>query len=54
MAFITTYPAGALVGEAGLLPAAAPVYAFAIAAILFGLSAWFFHYGLRRYSGASA
>lgn len=54
MAFITTFPAGALVGEPGMLPSAAPIYAFAIAAILFGLSGWFFHYGLRHYSGASA
>lgn len=54
LAFITTFPAGALLGDADKMPAGAPLWAFLIAAVLLFISNRFWRYGLRRYSGASA
>lgn len=55
LAFITTFPAGTLVGDpATSVPAAAPLYALAFAAAMLLASGWFWRFGLRHYSGASA
>jgi len=55
LAFITTFPAGELIGDPHIgVPAAAPIYALLIAAGTLGVSAWFWRFGLRHYSGASA
>ncbi len=55
LAFITTFPAGTLIGDPHMgVPAAAPLYALLIAAGSLVLSSWFWRFGLRRYSGASA
>jgi len=51
LAFLTTFPAGALVGKTGPMNVTAAVL-FATAALL-GAS-WFWRFGIRRYSGASA
>ncbi len=51
LAFITTFPAAALVGKSHISGLA--LAAFFAAASLFAASS-FWHYGLRRYSGASA
>ncbi len=55
LAFITTFPAAMLTGDPATgAPALAPLYALIIAAATVALSAWFWRYGLRHYSGASA
>jgi len=55
LAFITTFPAGALLGDpATQIPVMAPVYAVGMAMVLLLLSGWFWRFGLRHYSGASA
>ena len=54
LAFITTLPAAAFVGETNQILSAAPLWAAGLAISSFILSAWFWRFGLRRYSGASA
>jgi ABC-2 type transport system permease protein len=55
LAFITTFPAGTLVGDpATKVPLAAPLYASIFAVLMLLVSGWFWRFGLRRYSGASA
>jgi ABC-2 type transport system permease protein len=54
LAFITTFPAGALFGNAAMLPRSAPLTAIVAAAVLLVLSNRFWTFGLRHYSGASA
>jgi ABC-2 type transport system permease protein len=54
LAFITTLPAAAFVGETNQLLSAAPLWAAGLAVSSFFLSGWFWRFGLRRYSGASA
>lgn len=55
LAFITTFPAGVLLRDPNIgVPAAAPIYATIIAGAMFVLSSWFWRFGLRHYSGASA
>ncbi|MBN2559576.1 MAG: ABC-2 family transporter protein [Phycisphaerae bacterium] len=59
LAFITTFPAVSFIGDPSLLGeggavSAAPVWAFGIAAVMLLISGWFWLFGLRHYSGASA
>lgn len=56
LAFITTIPAGTLIGDdqSLVLGKLAPLYAFGVAAVSFLGATWFFNFGIRRYSGASA
>ena len=56
LAFITTIPASALVGDEAsrVIGNYAPAIAFGIAAVSFAAATWFFRFGVRRYSGASA
>lgn len=54
LAFIIMFPAAALTGDTDKLPAAMPIVAALLAAAAFVASAWFWRFGLRRYSGASA
>lgn len=56
LAFITTIPAGTLIGDdqSLVLGRLAPLYAFGVAAISLVGATWFFNFGIRRYSGASA
>lgn len=51
VAFITTFPAAAVLGRAGW-PLA--FVSTVIAAVFFGLSAWLWHYAVRHYSSASS
>jgi ABC-2 type transport system permease protein len=51
VAFAVTVPAEALTGR---LNAATLLGAIALAAALLALARWFWFFGLRRYSGASA
>ena len=58
LAFITTFPAGALFGESTMLPRYmpphyTPLVAVLVAAVLLVASNRFWHFGLRHYSGAS-
>lgn len=59
LAFITTFPAAslagdpALLGDATILPTA-PFWAVGIAVVSLVVSSWFWRFGLRHYSGASA
>ncbi|MFQ5424674.1 MAG: ABC transporter permease [Phycisphaerae bacterium] len=53
LAFITTIPAAALVGEDRNILAYAPLWAVGVAAVMFALAGSFWRFGLRRYSGAS-
>lgn len=54
LAFITTIPAASLIGIDDTIVPFAPVVAVVVAAIMLVLSRWFWQYGLRHYSGASA
>ncbi len=59
LAFITTFPASAMFGDASLLPGWVPLgwmapIAVALAVVLLLISGWFWRFGLRHYSGASA
>lgn len=55
LAFITTFPAGTLLGDPTTgVPASAPIWAVVMAVVMLLLSGWFWRLGLRRYSGASA
>lgn len=55
LAFITTFPAGSLLNDPTIgVPAKAPYYAVLIAMTLLLISGWFWRFGLKRYSGASA
>jgi len=56
LAFITTIPAGALIGDdqSLILGRTAPLIAIGVAAVSFAAATWFFNFGIRRYSGASA
>lgn len=55
LAFITTFPAGMLTGDSATgVPASAPILACLMAVIALALSAWFWRFGLKHYSGASA
>ena len=55
LAFITTFPAGSLLGDPATgVPPSAPYYALLIATVLLLLSGWFWRFGLKRYAGASA
>ena len=55
LAFITTFPAGTLLADPATgVPAAAPYYAAGIAVVSVLLSSWFWRFGLKHYSGASA
>ena len=55
LAFITTFPAGTLLADpATQVPATAPIWAVLMAAAMLLLSGWFWRYGLKHYSGASA
>lgn len=55
LAFITTFPAGILANDpATQVPATAPLLAVLLAAVLLAVSSWFWRFGLRHYSGASA
>lgn len=51
LAFITTFPAGALVGRSDLSGVALAIF---FAAASFTIASMFWRYGLRNYSGASA
>lgn len=55
LAFVTTFPAAALAGDpaTGFSPWA-PVYAAVIAVVFLVVASWFWRFGLRHYSGASA
>lgn len=55
LAFITTFPAAMLTGDPATgAPAMAPIHACVIALVTLVLSGWFWRFGLRHYSGASA
>jgi ABC-2 type transport system permease protein len=54
LAFITTFPAGALFGDSAMMPRYTPLLAVVVAAVLLIASNRFWHFGLRHYSGASA
>lgn len=55
LAFITTFPAGMLTGDQATgVPATAPLFAGLMAFIALLASGWFWRYGLKHYSGASA
>ncbi|RIK65912.1 MAG: multidrug transporter [Planctomycetota bacterium] len=54
LAFITTVPAAALIGDEAKIPPSAPLWGFALAGIMLFVSNRFWHFGLRHYSGASA
>jgi len=54
LAFITYYPAAAMTGDPSLFPAHIPFAAIGLAGVMLVLSNRVWHYGLRRYSGASA
>lgn len=55
LAFITTFPAGMLTGDSATgVPADAPLMAGLMAIIALLASSWFWRYGLKHYSGASA
>ncbi len=53
LAFITTFPAGALFADPKMLPAAAPLLAVVAALTLLVISNRFWAFGLRHYKGAS-
>lgn len=55
MAFITTIPAAALANDPATgIPTTAPLFAIPLALVMFFAASWFWRFGLRRYSGASA
>ena len=54
LAFITTVPAGTLIGMDDRIIGWAPAVAVGMAALMLVASHWFWRFGLRRYSGASA
>lgn len=55
LAFVTTFPAGMLTGDAATgVPDSAPILAGIAAIVALLLSAWFWRFGLKHYSGASA
>jgi ABC-2 type transport system permease protein len=55
LAFITSFPAGVLAGDPGTgVSNWAPMFAVLMAVASFAAASWFWRYGLRRYSGASA
>ncbi len=54
LAFITTVPAAALSGEDSKIVPYAPVVATVAGVCMLLVSSWFWRFGLRRYSGASA
>lgn len=55
LAFITTFPAGMLTGDMATgVPTSAPLLAIVMAIVSLVASAWFWRYGLKHYSGASA
>lgn len=54
LAFITTVPAAALIGNEAIVPPAAALQAVGMALIVLFVSNRFFRFGLRHYSGASA
>jgi ABC-2 type transport system permease protein len=56
LAFITTIPASTLIGDENtqVLGPAAPLFALAFAVVSLLASGWFWRFGLRHYSGASA
>jgi len=51
LAFITSFPAGALVGRT---PVTGMILSMAFAAVSLAVASAFWRYGLRHYSGASA
>jgi ABC-2 type transport system permease protein len=54
LAFLTTFPVGAILADPSKMPPIMMLYATLIAAIMLAASSWFWRYGLRHYSGASA
>ena len=54
LAFITTIPAGTLIGLDDRFVGWAPAVAVGMAALMLLVSHWFWRFGLRHYSGASA
>lgn len=54
LAFITTVPAAALIGDQTKIPPWAPFWGFVLAAVMLLVSSRFWRFGLRHYSGASA
>lgn len=55
LAFITTFPAATLVADpATNVPAMAPLWATIMAVVMLFVSGWFWRFGLKHYSGASA
>lgn len=54
LAFITTIPASALLGEEVKILQYAPLWAWGFALVALVLSRWFWRFGLRHYAGASA
>lgn len=54
LAFITTVPAAALIGQESMLTPNAPIWAILMAVAMFIVSNRFWRFGLRHYSGASA
>jgi len=55
LAFVTTFPAGILTGDPAIgVPRLAPLWAGLAAAVSVVLSRWFWRFGLKHYSGASA
>lgn len=51
LAFLTTFPAGALTGKTGWTGLVAAVL---VASLMLAAASWFWRFGLRHYSGASA